>query len=207
MFSLVIKEFASWLDTVIYTGLVYVASFLPYQVETFILKSLFTVETIGAQESSECIFLLSHYTPVNRKLLFSEKRQYVTSSIQQALEWEKEFDLPIQTVMCYRSRDYFVDGWVIPRPYELVYQFGEVGTKSIVDYQQEFLLSDARAGYRLYTPPDQEHVAILVAALLCSRFPVMMLYLLLRYQWYQGNCFKGLLTAAIIVEIGLSMLL
>jgi hypothetical protein len=50
-------------------------------------------------------------------------------------------------------------------------------------------------------------LAMLVAALLCSRHPLMMLYFLLRYQWYQGYCFGGLLVIGVVWEIGLRLIL
>lgn len=226
MLSLAVESFASWLDTLLYTGVVYLSSWLPYQLEAFVLKGLFTVETSGAQETGECVFLLSHDHRVTRRLLFSEKREHITSSVEQALKWSKELDLPIQTVMCHHVEDYFSSGvssgvngggsnwmerlkplgWITPQPYALVYQYGTLSaSESVGDYQLAFLQS--RQGYRVYSPHQKEELAMLVAALLCSRHPVMMLYFLLRYQWYQGYCFGGLLTMAVVYEIGLSLIL
>lgn len=241
MLSLAVESFASWLDTLLYTGVVYLSGWLPYQLEAFVLKGLFTVETSGAQETGECVFLLSHDHRVTRRLLFSEKREHITSSVEQALKWSKELDLPIQTVMCHHVEDYFSSaatanvasggatanvergvssggsnwferlkplGWITPQPYALVYQYGTLTTEvsqTVGDYQLAFLQS--RQGYRVYSPHQKEELALLVAALLCSRHPVMMLYFLLRYQWYQGYCFGGLLTMAVVYEIGLSLIL
>ncbi len=230
MLSLAVESFASWIDSVLYTSVVYLSSWLPYQLEAFVLRNLFTVETSGAQETGECVFLLSHDHRVTRRLLFSEKREHITSSVEQALKWSKELDLPIQTVMCHHVEDYFSSaatvnvergvgsggsnwmerlkplGWITPQPYALVYQYGTLNqSESVGDYQLAFLQS--RQGYRVYSPHQKEELALLVAALLCSRHPVMMLYFLLRYQWYQGYCFGGLLTMAVVYEIGLSLIL
>lgn len=210
MFSLAIECFASWLDSVLYTGIVYTASWLPYQLEAFVLKGLFTVETSGVQESGECVFLLSQDHRVTRRLLFSEKRQYITSSVEEAVRWSKELDLPIQMVMCHHVEDYFERSgvWIKPQPYALVYQYGEVNAtvdRSTGEYQLEFLQS--RQGYRVYSPNHKEELAMLVAALLCSRHPLMMLYFLLRYQWYDGYCFGGLLAAGIVYEIVLRLII
>lgn len=226
MFSLAVESFASWLDTLLYTGVVYLSGWLPYQLESFVLKGLFTVETSGAQETGECIFLLSHDHRVTRRLLFSEKREHITSSVEQAVKWSKELDLPIQMVMCHHVEDYFSGGvihprdnwvekamsptstslgWITPQPYALVYQYGALTTDlTIREYQLEFLQS--RQGYRVYSPHHKEELAMLVAALLCSRHPLMMLYFLLRYQWYQGYCFGGLLAMGVVWEIGLRMI-
>ena len=203
MISVFVSEVAGWLDMLLYTGVVYLATYLPYQVESVVLKNLFVVETSGLQEKSECVFLLSHDTRVSRRLLFSEKRKYVTSSAEQAVAWSTELGLPIQTVMCHHSMDYFQAGWVRPQPYCLVYQYGAVNeSRTIGEYYLELL--HPRDGYRVHTPQHNEDAAVLVAALLCSRHPVVMLYLLLRYQWYQGHCFGGLLAGAIAYEIGTS---
>jgi hypothetical protein len=112
----------------------------------------------------------------------------------------EEKKIPIQTVVCHRTADYFVGSWVFPQPFELVYEYGEVGeAKTATEYREYFMEKMInRPSVRLYYP-DLDQSRLMLVALLCSRYSFVLVYLLLRYQWYNRMCFQNLLIVAAIV--------
>ena len=48
------------LDVMIYTGVCQAISWLPNKLQYYLYKGMFTVETYGAREKGECVYLLNH---------------------------------------------------------------------------------------------------------------------------------------------------
>lgn len=214
----VLNRVCEAMDSLIYTGLVLIVSTLHYPVESRLLRQLFTVETYGAQEKGKCVYLTNHVHRVSTRLAFASPPKYLTDDPEQALAWSRETGYPIQTVVSYHTREYFDGWWVRPQPYALVYEFGKVDlpsdesgasdaenrvTKTAREYSQYFFDKLAeRPSVRLYDPQN-EHSRLVLLALLCSRWPILSLYLLLRYQWYNRVCFEALLIG--VVALGVLM--
>ena len=196
----VISSISYTLDAMIYTGMVGLISYMPETWKHDLYHLLFTVETLGAQEKSECVYLLNFSHPVNNHIMFkSVEDKLITNSIESAIALSQEKGIPIQTVVCHRSSNYFVGSWVFPQPFELVYEYGEVGeAKTEAEYREYFMQKMlSRPSTRLYHP-DMEQSRLMLIAFLCSKYSLVLVYLLLRYQWYNRVCFQNLLILAAI---------
>jgi hypothetical protein len=214
----VLNSVCSAMDSLIYTGLAFLMSSLHYPVESRLLRQLFTVEMYGAQEKGKCVYLTNYVHRVSTRLAFASPPKYLTDDPEQALAWSRETGYPIQTVVSYGAREYFDGWWVRPQPYPLVYEYGTVDlasdasrvstesgadreTKTAREYAQYFFDKlGARPSVRLYDPQNEQSRLVLLA-LLCSRWPILSVYLLLRYQWYNRVCFEALLIG--VVAFGL----
>ena len=190
-------------DVVLYTGMCHLLRFLPDSFYSYLLPMLFSVNVMGSMEKGDCVYLVNHSDPFSDNLAISSSCNYVTTSPEEALEISESLEIPIQTIVCYYSREYFSEGWVYPQPYELVYEYGaveEAGSKTAKEYHEYFFdKMSSRPSVRLYEPPEEQS-GLLFMALMCSRYSVLLVYLLLRYQWYNRICFRTLLVAAVIAS-------
>jgi hypothetical protein len=199
LFVSVLSTASYSLDVLIYSSVVWAASYLPDWIQYRLYHLLFTVDSIGSQEKGDCVFLVNYSHPISNRLLFETEDKCITTSTEEALRMAEERGCKIQTVLCYQSRDYFVGGWVYPQPFELIYEYGEVGIKTENEYREYFFEKlTSRPGARLYYP-DLEQSRLLFVALLCSKYSMVMVYLLLRYQWYNRKCFQSLLIASVLL--------
>ena len=187
----------SVMDSLIYTALVCLMRTVSYPVESRLLRQLFTVETYGSREKGKCVFLVNRLHRVSTRLAFASPPRYLTEDPEQAVAWANETGYPIQAVVSYGVREYFDGWWVTPQPFPLVYEYGEVGVKTVREYAQYFFDKlGSRPSVRLYDP-ENERSRLVLLALLCSRWPVLSVYLLLRYQWYNRVCFEALLIGVV----------
>lgn len=185
-------------DTFLYTLAVTISSYLPDAIDRWVVRQLFTTNTMGSMERGDCIYLTNRCTKVDEKLLFDKRPRYLMTSAREALDIARETGLPIQTIVSYYSKEYFLSDMVCPQPYELVYEYGEVGVKDEKDYERYFFdRLSARPSISLYDP-SLDNTYLIIVSLLCSRVSMVLMYMLLRYQWYNRVCFRGFLVLASI---------
>jgi hypothetical protein len=189
------------LDVLLYTGMCNLMMYLPDSVCALLLPLMFSMNTIGSPERWQCVYLVNYNEPISNMLAFGASPNYVTSSVSEAIEISESLEIPIQPVVCYYSREYFSEGWAYPQPYELVYEYGEIGVKTEKEYNDYFFEKmGSRPSPRLYEQTEEEWRMLLIA-LLCSRYSMLLVYLLLRYQWYNRVCFQSLLVASVVATL------
>ena len=159
----------------VYTGVCNLLRYLPDSVYGCLLPMMFSVNTMGAMERGPCVYLVNYSEPKSDRLALGSTSNVVTSSPEEAIEIAGRLGIPIQTVVCYYSREYFYSGWVYPQPYQLVYEYGDVDVKEEREYHVYFFdKMSSRPSVRLYENSDDQCHSLWATFLF--------VYLLMSYQ-------------------------